>query len=163
MATDSPALTRPGLWPREIPRHTESEAEQKVYKALKTSLPGGWYAWHSLRLRTRGRGEFSEADFIIADPNRPGIFILEVKGGQIEQRDGQWYQNSVQLKSSPLDQAFSFLKKLVRRFKEEDTKAPTIGVALCYPDTFFDQQPAQDDLKGLVIGGQDIPYLDRIL
>ena len=143
MATDSPALTRPGLWPREVPRHTESEAEQKVYKALKTSLPGGWYAWHSLRLRTREKGEFSEADFIIADPNRPGIFILEVKGGQIEQRDGQWYQNSVQLKSSPLDQAFSFLKKLVRRFKENDVKAPTIGVAVCYPDTFFDQQPAQ--------------------
>ena len=105
MATDSPTLTKPGLWPREIPRHTESEAEQKVYKALKTSLPGGWYSWHSLRLRTREKGEFSEADFIIADPNRPGIFILEVKGGQIEQRDGQWYQNNVQLKSSPLDQA----------------------------------------------------------
>ncbi len=52
MATDSSTLTRPGLWPGEIPRHTESEAEQKVY------------AWHSLRLRTREKGEFSEADFI---------------------------------------------------------------------------------------------------
>jgi len=157
MATDSPALTRPGLWPREVPRHTESEAEQKVYKALKTSLAGGWYAWHSLRLRTREKGEFSEADFIIANPSRPGIFMLEVKGGQIEQRDGQWYQNSVRLKSSPLDQAFSFRKRLIKRFKEEDTKAPTIGVALCYPDTFFDQQPGQDDLKGLVMGGRTFP------
>ena len=163
MAIDSRTQTRPGLWPREIPRHTESEAERKVYKALKTALPGGWYAWHSLRLRTREKGEFSEADFIIVDPNRPGIVILEVKGGQIEQRDGQWYQNSVQLKLSPLDQAFSFRKRLIRRFEEEDTKAPTMGVAVCYPDTFFDRQPAQDDLKGLVIGGQDIPYLDRIL
>ncbi len=105
MAIDRPALTKSGLWPREVPRHTESEAEQKVYNALKSSLPKGWYAWHSLRLRTRKRGEFSEADFIIADPNRPGLLMLEVKGGQIEQRDGQWYQNSVQLKSSPLDQA----------------------------------------------------------
>ena len=155
--------TRPGLWPSEMPRHTESEAEQKVHKAFKGSLPKGWYAWHSLRLRTREKGEFSEADFIIADPNRPGILIVEVKGGQIEQRDGQWYQNSVQLKSSPLDQAFSFRKKLIRRFKEENTKAPTIGVAVCFPDTSFDQQPAQDDLKGLVIGAQDIPYLNNIL
>ena len=163
MATNSPTLTKPGLWPREFPRHTESEAEKKVYKALKTSLPKGWYAWHSLRLRTRDRGEFSEADYIIADPNRPGILILEVKGGQIEQRDGRWYQNSVQLKSPPLDQAFSFRKKLIRRFKEENTKAPTIGVAVCFPDTSFDQQPAQDDLKGLVIGAQDIPYLNNIL
>ncbi|MBL7177243.1 MAG: NERD domain-containing protein [Desulfobacteraceae bacterium] len=87
MATDSPTLTKPGLWPSEFPRHTESEAEQKVYKALKTSLPRGWYAWHSLRLRTREKGEFGEADFIIADPNGPGILILEVKGGQIEQKN----------------------------------------------------------------------------
>ena len=89
--------------------------------------------------------------------------ILEVKGGQIEQRDGQWYQNSHPLKSSPLDQAFSFRKKLMRRFEEESTKAPTIGVAVCFPDTTFDQQPAQDDLKGLVIGAQDLPYLNKIL
>ena len=118
MATNSPSPTKPGLWPIEIPRHTESVAEQKVYKVLKTSFPKGWYAWHSLRLRTREKGEFSEADFIIADPNRPGIFILEVKGGQIEQRDGQWYQNSQPLKASPLGQAFSFRKKLIRRFWE---------------------------------------------
>jgi len=163
MATSSPSLTKPGLWPREIPRHTDSEAEQKVYKALKVSLPKGWYAWHSLRLRTREKGEFSEADFIIADPNRPGILILEVKGGQIEQRDGQWYQNSLPLKSSPLDQAFSFRKNLVGRFKEKNAKAPTIGVAACYPDTFFAQQPTQDNLKGLVIGGQDLPHLYMIL
>jgi len=107
MAKDSPTSTRPGLWPREFPRHTESEAEEKVYKALISSLPKGWYSWHSLRLGTRTKGEFSEADFIIADPNRPGILILEVKGGQIEQRDGRWYQNSLQLKSSPLDPRFS--------------------------------------------------------
>jgi len=163
MATNSPSSTRPGLWPREISRHTESEAEKKVYKALTFSLPKGWYAWHSLRLRTREKGEFSEADFIIADPNRPGILILEVKGGQIEKRDGQWYQNSVPLKSSPLDQAFSFLKKFVSRFKENDVKAPTIGMAVCFPDTFFGQQPTEDDMKGLVIGGQDLPHLDKIL
>ncbi len=163
MTTESPILTKSGLWPREIPRHTESEAEKKIYEGLKSGLPEGWHAWHSLRVRNRRSGQFDETDFVIADPNRPGIFVLEVKGGQIEQRDGQWYQNSQPLKSSPLDQAFSFRKNLVGRFKEEDAKAPTIGVAACYPDTFFGQQPTQDDLKDLVIGGQDLPHLDRIL
>jgi hypothetical protein len=67
------------------------------------------------------------------------------------------------VKSSPFDQAFLFRKNLVGRFKEENAKAPTIGVAVCYPDTFFDQQPTQDDLKGLVIGGQDLPYVNKIL
>jgi hypothetical protein len=62
------ASVTPGLWPREMPRFTESEAEKKVYKAIQSSLPEGWYAWHSLRLRTRKEGQFTEADFVIADP-----------------------------------------------------------------------------------------------
>lgn len=163
MRPRNPTGARPGLWPREMPRHTGSEAEQKVYRSLKASLPKGWYTWHSLRLRSREAGEFSEADFVIADPNRPGVLIMEVKGGRIEQRDGRWYQNSSPLKSSPLDQTFSFRKILLGRFKEEHARAPTIGVAACYPDTVFDQQPAQDDLKGLIIGRQDLPYLTEIL
>jgi len=88
--TDRPMpQTSSGLWPREAPRQTTSEAEKRVYSALKTSLPKGWYAWHSLKLRTKAKGEFSEADFVIADPDRPSVLILEVKGGQIEQRDGR--------------------------------------------------------------------------
>jgi hypothetical protein len=31
------------LWPRQEPRHTDSEAEKKVYEALKTGLPKGWF------------------------------------------------------------------------------------------------------------------------
>ena len=155
--------TSSGLWPREVPRHTKSEAERKVYHALKMCLPEGWYAWHSLKLRTKTKGEFSEADFIVADPNRPSILILETKGGRIAQRDGRWLQNDTPLKTPPLDQAFIFRRQLIERFKEKKVESPTIGVAACYPDTFFSQQPKQDDLQGLIIGGQDLPYLNEIL
>ena len=58
--------TSSGLWPSEVPRPTKSEAERRVYNALTKSLPEGWYAWHSLKLRTKTKGEFSEADFVIA-------------------------------------------------------------------------------------------------
>ena len=68
--------TSPGLWPREAPRQTKFEAERRVYKALKTSLPKGWYVWHSLKLRIKKKGEFGEAVFIIADPSRPSALIL---------------------------------------------------------------------------------------
>ena len=91
-----------GLWPRDAPRQTKSEAERRVYDALKISLPRGLYAWHSMKLRTKSKGEFSEADFIIADPKRPSLLILEVKGGQISQTDGHWYQNNLPLKE-PLE------------------------------------------------------------
>ncbi|MFC1895285.1 NERD domain-containing protein [Thermodesulfobacteriota bacterium] len=162
-ASGSTSTSRPGLWPREVPRHTESEAERKVYNALKASLPKGWYAWHSLKIRTKERGKFSEADFIIAEPTRPGVLILEVKGGQIEQRDGRWHQNGIPLKSTPLDQAFAFRRRLFERFTEKNVKVPTTGVAVCFPDTFSRQQPTQDDMRGLIIGGQDLPYLHNIL
>jgi hypothetical protein len=152
-----------GLWPRDMPRFTESEAEKKVFKALQSSLPEGWYAWHSLRLRTRKEGQFTEADFVIADPMRPALLVLEVKGGKIELIDGHWHQNGKVLQSSPLDQAHKFLSKLVSRFKEEKLERPTIGAAVCFPDTSFSRQPTHDDLSGLVIGGQDLPYLDKIL
>ncbi len=163
MASYDPKVTGFDVWPREASRQTESLAEGRVYMALKASLPKGWHAWHSLRLRGREDGKFGEADFVIADPNRPAILIIEVKGGRIEQRDGRWYQNSVPLESSPLDQAFSFRRMLIGRFNDQNVKLPTIGVAACYPDTFFEKQPAQDDLKGLIIGGQDLPYLTQIL
>ena len=104
--------TTTGLWPYEAPRHTKSEAERKAYNALKTFLPKGWYAWHSLKLRTRKKGEFSEADFILADPNRPSVLILEVKGGQITQQDGLWYQNSKPLKHMPQFFSYFFLSRM---------------------------------------------------
>lgn len=156
-------VASPGLWPREFPRETKSDAERKVYEALRPSLPKNWYTWHSLKLRTKARGEFTEADFVIADPNRPSILVLEVKGGQIAQRNGRWYQNGWCMKASPFDQAFGFLNKLLDRFRECKVNAPTIGIAVCYPDTFFQEQPTQDDVRDLVIGEQDLPFLDRIL
>ena len=152
-----------GLWPREVPRHTLSGAERTVYEGLKIGLPVGWCAWHSLRVRTRGHGDFGEADFVVADPHRPGVLILEVKGGIIEQLDGHWFQNGREMDRPPLEQAHAFRKKLVGRFKEMDIPFPTIGVALCFPDTMFERQPSQDDLSGIVIGNKDIPHLDQIL
>ena len=152
-----------GLWPREMPRFTESGAEKKVFKAIQSCLPEGWYAWHSLKLRTRKEGQFTEADFVIADPIRPALLILEVKGGKIELIDGHWHQNGKVLQTSPLDQAHKFLSKLVSRFKEEKLERPTIGAAVCFSDTSFSRQPTHDDLAGIVIGEQDLPYLDKIL
>ena len=136
--------TSPGLYPLESPRQTTSEAERRVYDARKISLPRGWYAWHSLRLQTKKKGKFSEADFIIADPNRPSALILEVKGGQISQRDGHWYQNNLPLKEPPLDQAFHFRRQLIDRFKEDNIESPTIGIAACFADTFSSHEKIID-------------------
>ena len=103
-------MLKPGLWPPYMPRTTESHAERAVYEALSKHLPKGWYAWHSVRVRTTAIGD-AEADFIIADPKR-GALILEVKGGKIEQRDGLWYSNGQRLKYDPRMQALRFQSAL---------------------------------------------------
>ena len=76
-----------GLWPREQSRPTDSQAEQRVYDALSRTLPKGWTAWHSLRVRTE-QGVEGEGDFVLAIPGR-GFLVIEVKGGSLEMRDGR--------------------------------------------------------------------------
>jgi ATP:corrinoid adenosyltransferase len=154
-------MLKPGLWPPNKPRSTESHAELAVYDALSKQLPRGWYAWHSLRIRVPGHPD-AEADFIIADP-AGGVLILEVKGGRIEERDGLWFSNGKLLKPAPREQAHRFLNELLQLLRSKDIRPPPCGIATCFPDTEFSSQPAQSDLAGTVIGAQDLHWLDQAL
>ena len=48
---------------------------------------------------------------VIADPEKPAVLLLEVKGGQIEVTDGHWYQNGHPMSSTPLNQPLGFMKE----------------------------------------------------
>ncbi len=126
------------LWPKEMPRHTDSEAEKKVFEALKAGLPKGWHA-----------GQSGETDFVIADPGKPALLLLETKGGQIEMRDGRWHQNGHAMDFSPLNQAFAFRSLLIEHFKELNMNRPKIGCAVYFPDAVFEKGPPGDDLDVL--------------
>jgi len=151
----------PGLYPLNDIAYSCPESEDKVYNTLSNALPAGWYAWHSLKLRTM-ENEFAECDFVITNPNQ-GILILEVKGGAISKQGGLWYQNNKPLKTSPLDQAKRCCRILLSKFREKDIRSPRIGSAACFPDTPFEQQPTQADLEGLVVGSSDLPYFEKVL
>ena len=150
-----------GLFPKAEPSPDWPESEREVYQRLKESLPPGWVAWHSVKVRAKG-AEFAENDFVIADPAR-GILALEVKGGLINKDGGSWLQNGQAMKSSPLDQAHRFVRILLGKFKDKGLVSPPIGVAAAFPDTDFDLQPTQGDLEGLIIGARDLPYLEEAL
>lgn len=98
----------PGLYPRGTPRATESNAEVIVYQSLKTALPEGWYTWHSLRIMEES-GVFGEGDCVIVNPAR-GLLVVEVKGGNIVQRDGRWFQNGKPMPRDPRRQAYEFVR-----------------------------------------------------
>jgi hypothetical protein len=151
----------PGLYPRESPRNTESHAENAVYQSLKSRLPSGWYAWHSLRIM-EDRGIFGEGDFVIANPER-GLLVLEVKGGIVNQRDGRWYQNGEPMRRDPRVQATEFANKLIHRLARDGGSPPAYGVATCFPDVPFDNPPGESDLWETTIGRQDLPWIDERL
>lgn len=150
-----------GVWPREKPRPTESRGEEIVWEALRKGLPAGWYAWHSVRVRL-GPGRETEGDFVVAAPDR-GLLVLEVKGGRVEMRDGRFFQNNREMDPAPRAQALSFVHALIDRLHAQACGPPAFGVATCFPQTAFDAGPTQDDLAQLVLGEQDLPWLDKAL
>lgn len=147
------------VFPRHQPRFTKSYAEIELWRALQRQLPDGWTAWHSLKLRVSGRWE-GEGDFIIAVPER-GFIVLEVKGGQLELRDGFWFQNGKRLAKSPRDQAHDVARNLAKAVSP-GTKLPFI-IACAFPDTEFSEGPTTGDLKELVLGKLQLRYLAETL
>ncbi len=154
-------MGEPGLYPRSAPRSHESHAEVSVYQALERTLPKGWTAWHSMKLRDP-RGIDAEGDFVIVDPKR-GMLILEVKGGHVELRDGHWYQNGQPMKEAPRKQAHGFVGKLKWCLKKEGAAVPNYGIATCFPETEFEREPPGNDTKGMVLGRLDLAHLDAAL
>jgi hypothetical protein len=154
----------PGVYPRELPASTDSHAERAFHRALVASLPTGWFAWHSVRIRTRDNVE-GEGDFVIAIPGR-GVLVVEVKGGQIEKQGGTWLQSGRVMDRAPREQAHDYKNKLRRKLEERSAPGsdqPWITIATAFPDTAFSTPPTQGDLDGAVLGQQDLAYLGDAL
>ncbi|HEX7600426.1 MAG TPA: AAA family ATPase, partial [Polyangiaceae bacterium] len=152
----------PGVFPPGGPAPTSSRAEQAFHRALTSGLPPGWFAWHSLRVRTAENYE-GEGDFVLAIPDR-GILIVEVKGGSIEKRNGRWLQNGREMEKAPRLQAHEYQQKLLHKLRERCAGyAPWIAIATSFPDTPFESPPTQGDLEGAVLGQQDLSFLREAL
>lgn len=64
--------------------------EKRTFNKFRFS-DGDFHVIHSLDLpNPQNRQETGEADFVVLAPNK-GIFIIEVKGGGLQFKDGQWY------------------------------------------------------------------------
>ena len=81
------------MYPRTlIDAEVESDGEKQVFAVLRDGLPDAWDAYHSASWMLRDPGEGAldgEIDFVLCHPDQ-GILCLEVKGGGIECRFGEW-------------------------------------------------------------------------
>ncbi len=123
------------------PLDTQSRAELRVFDQLRACFSGadqhGWFAMHSLNLPQHEYKRFGEIDFVVCGPD--GLFVLEVKGGDVSCRDGIWetrnrYGSVERLKESPFRQAEGALHGLRKKLPAELANSFVFGYAAVMPD-----------------------------
>jgi hypothetical protein len=81
------------MYPRELlAGESKSRGEEKVFAALRDGLPDEWEAFHSASWIATDDGAGAvdgEIDFVLCHSDE-GVVCLEVKGGSIECRAGEW-------------------------------------------------------------------------
>jgi hypothetical protein len=76
------------MYPPEIRSETQSGAEKKLFGRMQRELGDDWVVLHSVGLTEHRTKPWAEIDFVLVGP--PGVFCLEIKGGRVARRDGQW-------------------------------------------------------------------------
>jgi hypothetical protein len=183
------------IYPQYIPDSERTSnpgrrAEYLVNDHLAEQLGDDWLVLYSQAIKWAYRGGVGdrEADFIVAHP-KLGVVMLEVKGGSIERKGGQWYSTPLsQLDrpktqrishkiKNPFEQATSAAKSYQRklddfvrnqggsRAERLPNRAFDIATAVCFPD--IDIPPAVqlsgDALPELTLTHRDLPNLkDRL-
>ena len=94
-------------------RDINDESERKTVATLIKTLSDEWIVIPQVHI-IHNR-ENSEIDILLVSRHM-GVFVLEVKGGLISRRDGQWYSYNKKIKD-PLAQATRAKHQLVKRFE----------------------------------------------
>ncbi|MBR2873897.1 MAG: NERD domain-containing protein [Lentisphaeria bacterium] len=137
-------------------------SEQIVFEAIKNNVSDEWTVFHSFDYLSRDL-EYKlwdgEIDFLLYHPGY-GILILEVKGGTISYREGQWFQEERPI--DPVEQA-KRNKYAVRKLLE-DKLFKIIPLkfahAVCFPSCSkqnFWPPEAQD----IVVTKELLPHIER--
>src|SRR3954452_22151444 len=80
--------------PTLLPSDVKSKGEEKVFAALRDGLDDGWEVFHSAGLVYRDPATGAtddECDFVLCHADR-AIIVIEVKGGGIQCRYGEWFR-----------------------------------------------------------------------
>ena len=112
------------MYPAKAPSCFQSRAEERLYHLFSEQLPDDYTVMYSVNWVDPHSHEFhreGEADFVIIH-EQLGIIVLEVKGGSIELREGQWYSidregNVHDLKRSPMLQARFSMRTILDQVK----------------------------------------------
>jgi len=108
----------PAIDPDLIAHHSE----RSVYVALRDQLDGRYLVLHSYPWLRLWRGDRTallegEADFVVAHPDK-GILVLEVKGGEVYERRGEWHRRAGASGDKPIQNPFTQARRNMHALKE---------------------------------------------
>lgn len=155
------------MYPESLPE-SESGAEKRLYLAFQEQLPDEYIVMHGVPWMdpdTNRHHHEGEIDFLIIHP-KLGIVLMEVKGGRIEVRDGDWYSIdrydvSHQMKRSPMEQARRSMRAIDRQIANTATTRVyqneyRYQTCVAFPDiSTRDLQLGTDTPKELVFDDRD--------
>jgi len=149
--------------PENFDTDSLNPSEQKVLKALAENLPEDWVLIPHV-LITVGRQD-REIDVLAVSQSAGGV-VIEVKGGSIELRDGQWLQGGHPIKN-PAEQAMQAKHVLVKRLERinVDHRGFYIDHAVCFPDLQVVPENGfgMDCPREIVIGASELTWPLEVL
>lgn len=157
--------------PSTPPDHVKSKAENKLFMKIRDDLSNSWTALHSLGLGNHRFKPWAEIDFVLVGPL--GVFCVEVKGGRVGRKDGEWSfqdgKENIHLKrEGPFEQAGGASAALFKFLRERlpDVQTSVVGFGVATPDVIF-QIDAPDVIKTVVFDERDsalsfAKYIERI-
>lgn len=162
------------MLPNKLLAGTQSNAERKVFHALKDLLPESYTVFHSIAVYFQsegGRLRDGEIDFIVAHPER-GVLLIEVKGGGIhhDSSSGEWTSTDIaevrhKIKN-PYEQGKGYKYALIRELRDSNlTKRFSFPMAhaVWFPD--IDLQPKSlgfsSNLENITLDASALPNAER--
>ena len=135
-------------------------SERIVFDAIKKNLPDEWYVFHSFDYVTRDLNRKrwdGEIDFLLYHPEK-GMLVIEVKGGAISYRSGQWYQEDRPIE--PVEQAKHNKYAVMRLLQDSLHRSIPLKFAhcVCFPSCGVEEVwPAE--AQEIVLTGPGLPYI----
>lgn len=140
------------LSPPYIDKDCKSTGERMIFDMLKKdSFTEDWIVLHSLNLSRHTKRLYGEIDFLLLIPNA-GVFVMEVKGGDVRCKNGEWEfidrHGNVNRNKSPFSQArdamFSLQAEIKKEFgaKHRFNKIQ-FGFFVAFPQVNFDKHSVE--------------------
>lgn len=154
------------MYPPTIADDHGSRAERTIFRKLKHETPEAWVVLHSVGLVNHATKPWAEVDFVVLTGD--GVLCLEVKGGVIAHRSGDWFQNERRMKQSPFAQAGGGASALYAYLADRVpvVRKSFVGHGVLFPESPFEYELPSSD-KELIFDDRDLAtpisaYVERL-